>query len=124
MNSNYRTLNLAAQKIASPSHYTVFAALAQLKKKPVIERGSLESVLVTEKILGIIRRYKSSVVAVLVNFADTPVTVDARTWMNIPEQMIIYVSSVHSKLVPASPVDTTNMTVPGSASIVLTTDLN
>ncbi|GAB1859915.1 alpha-glucosidase [Camponotus japonicus] len=124
VNSNYRTLNLAAQKIASPSHYTVFAALAQLKKKPVIERGSLESVLVTEKILGIIRRYKSSVVAVLVNFADTPVTVDARTWMNIPEQMTIYVSSVHSKLVPASPVDTTNMTVPGSASIVLTTDLN
>lgn len=121
VNSNYKTLNLAAQKIASTSHYKVFRALGQLKKKAVIELGSLESVLVTEKILGVIRRYESSVVAVLVNFADTPVTVDARTWMNIPEQLVVYAPSVDSKIVPGSRVDTTNMTVPGSASIVLTT---
>lgn len=121
VNSNYKTLNLAAQKIASTSHYKVFKALGQLKKKPVIERGSLESVLVTEKILGVIRRYNGSVVAVLVNFADTPVTVDARTWMNIPEQLIVYAPSVHSELVAGSRVDTTNMIVPGSASVVLTT---
>lgn len=122
MNSNYKTLNLAAQKTASTSHYKVFKALEQLKKKPIIEQGSLESVLVTEKILGVIRRYdKESVVALLVNFADSPVTVDARTWMNIPEQLIVYAPSVHSKLVAGSQVDTTNMTVPGSASVVLTT---
>ncbi|XP_072759869.1 alpha-glucosidase [Anoplolepis gracilipes] len=121
VNSNYRTLNLAAQKIATVSHYKVFKSLAQLKKKPVIELGSLESVLVTEKILGVVRRLDASVVALLVNFADTPVTVDARTWMNIPEQMIVYAPSVHSKIVVGSRVDTTRITVPGLASVVLTT---
>ncbi|CAL1674211.1 unnamed protein product [Lasius platythorax] len=121
VNSNYRTLNLAVQKTATVSHYKVFKSLTQLKKKPVIEQGSLESVLVTEKILGVVRRHKASVVALMVNFADTPVTVDARTWMNIPEQLIVYAPSVHSKLVARSRVDTTNITVPGSASVVLTT---
>lgn len=121
VNSNYKTLNLAAQKTATVSHYKVFKSLAQLKKKPVIEQGSLESVLVTEKILGVVRRHNTSVVALLVNFADTPVTVDARTWMNIPEQLIVYASSVHSKLLAGLRVDTTNITVPGSASVVLTT---
>ncbi|XP_020284643.1 alpha-glucosidase-like [Pseudomyrmex gracilis] len=121
VHSNYKTLNLAAQKIAPVSHYKVFKALARLKKKPVIERGSLETVLVTEKILGVVRRHNASVVALMVNFADTPVTVDARTWMNIPEQLIVYAPSVRSRLQAGSRADTTRITVPASASIVLTT---
>ncbi|RLU25537.1 hypothetical protein DMN91_001693 [Ooceraea biroi] len=121
VNSNYKTLNLAAQKIASVSHYKVFKSLTRLKKKPVIERGSLETVLVTEKILGVVRRLDRSVVALMVNFADTPVTVDARTWMNIPEQLIVYAPSVHSKLRAGSRVNTAFITVPGSATVVLTT---
>ncbi|XP_029165837.1 alpha-glucosidase-like [Nylanderia fulva] len=121
VNSNYKILNLAVQQLSAVSHYKVFKSLGQLKKKPVIEQGSLEIVLVTEKILGVVRRHNTTVVALLVNFADTPVTVDARTWMNIPEQLIVYAPSVHSNLVVGSRVDTTNITVPGSASVVLTT---
>lgn len=103
------------------SHYKVFKSLARLKRKSVIERGSLQTVLVTEKILGVVRRLGDSVVALMVNFADTPLTVDARTWMNIPEQLIVYAPSVYSKLVAGSRVDTTRITVPASASVVLTT---
>lgn len=121
MHSNYKTLNLAAQKTAAVSHYKVFKSLARLKRKPVIERGSLQTVLVTEKILGVVRRHDASVVALMVNFADTPITVDARTWMNIPEQLIVYAPSVHSKLLAGTRVDTTRITVPVSASVVLTT---
>lgn len=121
VHGNYKTLNLAAQKTAVVSHYKVFKALARLKRKPVIEQGSLQTVLVTEKTLGVVRRHGASVVALMVNFADTSVTVDARTWMNIPEQLIVYAPSVHSKLLAGSRVDTTRITVPGAASVVLTT---
>lgn len=121
VNSNYKTLNLAVQKTAAVSHYKVFKSLTRLKRKPIIERGSLQTVLVTEKILGMVRRLDRSVVALLVNFADKPVTVDARTWMNIPEQLIVYAPSVHSKLRAGTRVDTTRITVPGSASILLAT---
>nr|XP_012222971.1 PREDICTED: maltase 1-like [Linepithema humile] len=121
VHSNYKSLNLAAQKTATVSHYKVFKSLSRLKRKPVIEQGSTETVLVTEKILGVVRRHGVSVVALMVNFADTPVAVDARTWMNIPGQLIVYASSVHSELLAESRVDTTHITVPGSASVVLTT---
>ncbi|XP_011875707.1 PREDICTED: maltase 1-like [Vollenhovia emeryi] len=121
VNSNYETLNLAAQKAATVSHYNVFKSLSRLKRKPVVERGSLQTVLVTEEILGVVRRHGASVVALMVNFANTPVTVDARTWMNIPEQLIVYAPSVHSEMLAGSRVDTTCIAMPGSASVVLTT---
>lgn len=121
MNSNYKTLNLARQKTAPKSHYKVFKSLAQLKKKPVIAQGSLEITLVTEKILGVVRRHNKSVVTLLVNFADEPVTVDARTWLNIPEELIVYAPSVDSGLNVGSRADTPHLTVPRSASVVLTT---
>jgi len=121
VNDNYKWLNLASQKIAPASHYKVFKSLTRLKRKPIIERGSLQTVLVTDKILGVVRRLERSVVALLVNFADTPISVDARTWMNIPEQLIVYAPSVYSNLRAGSRVDTTRITVPGSASVVLTT---
>ncbi|KMQ92371.1 maltase 1 [Lasius niger] len=121
VNSNYGTLNLAVQRITAVSHYKVFKSLSRLKRRPVIEQGSLQTVLVTENMLGIIRRHGASVVALVINFADTSVTADARTWMNIPEQLIVYASSVHSKLLAGSRIDTTRITIPGSASVVLTT---
>ncbi|XP_012222970.1 alpha-glucosidase [Linepithema humile] len=121
VHSNYRTLNLAAQKTAAKSHYKVFKSLTKLKKKPIVARGSLQTTLVTEKILGVVRRRNKSVVTLLINFADEPVTVDARTWLNIPEELIIYAPSVDSNLVAGSRADTTHFTVPGSASVVLTT---
>ncbi|XP_071625917.1 uncharacterized protein [Temnothorax longispinosus] len=88
----YKTLNLVAQKAVL--HYNVFKSLSRLKRKPVVERGSLQTVLVTEEILGVVRRHGASVVAFMVNFANTPDTaVDSRIRMNIPEQLIVYVLS-------------------------------
>ncbi|XP_014469542.1 PREDICTED: alpha-glucosidase-like [Dinoponera quadriceps] len=122
VHSNYKTLNLAAQKTATVSHYKVFKSLAQLKRKPVIEQGKLEIVLVTKKILGAVRRHDASIVALMVNFDNSPVTVDARAWMNIPERLIVYASSVDSKLLAGTYVDTTRVTMPASASVVLATE--
>jgi len=44
VNSNYKTLNLVAQKAATVSYYSVFKSLLRLKRKPVVERGSLHRV--------------------------------------------------------------------------------
>jgi len=41
--------------------------------------------------------------------------------MNIPKQLIIYASSVHSELFAGSPVDTTRISVPGPTAVVLIT---
>lgn len=115
---NYTTLNSAAQKTASVSHYKVFKSVPRVERKLVIERGCLRTVLITEKILGMTRRHGASVVTPMINFADEPVTaVDARTWMNIPEQLIVYASSVHSELLAGSYVDATRISVPGSTSV-------
>ncbi|EFN64561.1 hypothetical protein EAG_14479 [Camponotus floridanus] len=102
---------------------SIGSSVAGPNRKPVIEQGSLQTVLqtlVTKDMLGIIRRHGASVVALIINFSDTSVTADASTWMNIPEQLIVYASSVHSKLLAGSRIDTTRITIPGSASVGLT----
>ncbi|KAI4501732.1 hypothetical protein M0802_003067 [Mischocyttarus mexicanus] len=119
VNSNYKTLNLALEKISPVSSYKVFKDMIALKKKPIIERGSLEVILVTEKILGVVRRIQGSVVALLINFSDNLVQVDARTWLNIPEELVVYTASVGSKINTGTRVNTASYTLPGAASVVL-----
>lgn len=119
VNENYETLNLAVQKVAKVSHYKVFKALSALKRKAIIAKGSLEVILVTEDILGIVRRLEGKVVVLLVNFADVDISVDASTWLNVPEKLKVYVASVRSGVPNGSVVDLTNYTLPGAASIVL-----
>jgi alpha-glucosidase len=128
VNENYKTLNLEAQKSKDISHYKVFKSLARLKKQPVIELGSLETGLYcddctfTENVLGVVRRHGASVVALLVNFDDDKqVVVDIRTWLNIPEDLIVYAPSVGSGLLPGSYVDR-YIILPGAASVVFTTE--
>ncbi|KAL2720255.1 hypothetical protein V1478_010521 [Vespula squamosa] len=119
VHSNYKTLNLAVQKKSPISHYKVFKALAALKKKPIIENGSLEVILVTEKVLGVVRRLSGSTVVLLVNFSNSAVEVDARTWLNIPEQLVVYVASVESNISSGSKIKTSSYVLPGAASVVL-----
>ncbi|KAI4491482.1 hypothetical protein M0804_002874 [Polistes exclamans] len=116
---NYKTLNLAVQKNSPVSHYKVFKAMSALKKKPVIKNGSLEVILVTEKVLGVVRRNQGSIVVLLLNFSDYPVQVDARTWLNIPEQLVVYISSVGSKINTGTRVNTASYILSGAASVVL-----
>ncbi|KAL2720254.1 hypothetical protein V1478_010520 [Vespula squamosa] len=119
VHSNYKTLNLAVQKKSPISHYKVFKALAALKKKPIIANGSLEVILVTEKVLGVVRRLPGSTVVLLVNFSHSAVQVDARTWLNIPEELVVYTASVESKITSGNKVKTSSYVLPGTASVVL-----
>lgn len=121
VHNNYKNLNLLAQKNVDPSHYTIFKRLMALKRKPVVKNGSLEVILVTEKVLGVVRRVPGSTVALLINFTNSSVRVDARTWLNIPEQLVVYVSSIGSNIKSGSSVDTTAYTLPATTSVVLVT---
>lgn len=117
---NYKTLNLAAQKRSVASHYSVFKKLVALKRQPIMSNGSLEVILVTEKVLGVARRLPGAVpVVLLINFSESSVVVDARTWMNIPEQLIVYTSSVDSKIPSSVRMDTSAVNLPGAASVIL-----
>ncbi|XP_047343302.1 maltase 1-like [Vespa velutina] len=119
VNNNYKTLNLDIQKNSLISHYKVFKDMIALKKTPIIESGSLESILVTEKVLGVVRRLPGSTVVLLINFSNSDVQVDARTWLNIPEQLVIYTASVGSNINSGTKIKTSSYVLPGASSVVL-----
>ncbi|XP_031839078.1 alpha-glucosidase [Nomia melanderi] len=120
VHSNYRTLNLAAQKQAATSHYRVFKALVALKKKPVLAVGSFQVSLVTDKVLAVVRRLGSAVAVLLINFSDAPVTVNARSKLNLPAELAVNIASVGSNLWPGSRVNPVNLSLPAAASVVYT----
>ncbi|XP_033222514.1 alpha-glucosidase-like [Belonocnema kinseyi] len=121
VHENYITVNLAAQKEAKISHYQVFKALSTLKKKhPVLRNGTEEVILISEHVLGVVRRLEgSSPVSLLINFSERDAVIDAETNLNIPRELIVYVSSVDSNIDAGTQVDTSAMKLPGYASVML-----
>ena len=121
VHSNYRDVNLATQKLAANSHYKVFKALSALKKRPLVAQGSLQVALVNNTVLGVVRKLGSAVAVLLINFSDSPLTVNARSQLDIPVNMAIYTASIGSNLSSGLLVNTTSLRMPGAASIIYTT---
>ena len=118
---NYKTLNLIMQKHNKTSSYWLFKALAVMKKNlNVLKNGTVEVILITEEVLGVVRRLEAHPpVTLLINFSESDVLVDARSWLNIPRFMMTYISSVHSDIKPGVRVETTSIKLPGHASVIL-----
>ncbi|XP_043269057.1 alpha-glucosidase-like [Venturia canescens] len=119
VHSNYKTLNLAAQKKQAISHYSVFKKLVILKKQPIIVNGATETILVGENVLAVVRRLNSNVVVLLINFSESSVVVDASAWLNVPSSLVTYTASVDSKLPPGQRLKMTSLNLPGAASIIV-----
>uniref|UniRef100_A0A6V7LSA0 alpha-glucosidase n=1 Tax=Bracon brevicornis TaxID=1563983 RepID=A0A6V7LSA0_9HYME len=120
VNDNYKTLNLEAQKGNPTSHYNIMKKLIDSKKLPIIRDGSTEVVLATENVLTVVRRLEDNFpIVLLINFLSEPVTIDASAWLNIPTSMNVYVASVGSNIPFGATLDTTALTLPGAASVVL-----
>ncbi|XP_044018106.1 alpha-glucosidase-like [Aphidius gifuensis] len=118
---NYKTLNLAAQKLAPASHYKVLKKLSALKKYPAVKDGSTEIIVVGYNVLGIVRRLPGkSHVVLLINFNDSMTVVDAASWMNIPDKMNVYTASVHSNIQVGESINTNEINLPPAASVILT----
>ncbi|KAJ8674430.1 hypothetical protein QAD02_005692 [Eretmocerus hayati] len=120
VNKNYRILNLASQKQSQRSHYELFKSLSSLKNFPVLQRGSTRVLLASDNVLAVIRQLDGQeTVLLMINFSDESVQVDARSLLDIPEALHVYTSSVGSGIEKGLPVNSTKLTIPGAASIVL-----
>ncbi|XP_044018104.1 alpha-glucosidase-like [Aphidius gifuensis] len=120
INPNYKTLNLAAEKLASVSHYSIFKKLVTLKKLPVISKGTTQIILVGYNVFGVVRRQAGqSPVVLLINFNDVSTLADAASWMNVPDQMKVYVSSIGSNIQIGATVNTNRIILPAAASVIL-----
>uniref|UniRef100_A0A6V7LVJ2 alpha-glucosidase n=1 Tax=Bracon brevicornis TaxID=1563983 RepID=A0A6V7LVJ2_9HYME len=117
---NYKIINLAGQKNDPYSHYSLFKKLVALKKMPIMETAETEIILVGYEVLAVVRRMLGSEpVVLLINFSPYTVVVDARTWMNIPEELEVFASSVGSGIPSGVMMDTTEVNLPPSASVIL-----
>ncbi|XP_063989158.1 maltase 2-like [Diachasmimorpha longicaudata] len=120
VNPNYKTLNLAAQKTDPSSHYSLFKKLVALKKMPIMDTGEVQVILVGYEVMGVVRKLPDTPpVVLLMNFESYALVIDARTWMNIPEEMTVLVASVGSGIPSGVVMDTTEILLPAGASVIL-----
>ena len=122
VHDNYKTLNLAAQKKSEVSHYKVFQALTKLKKTDALLKGHVRVEIADDdgNVLAVIReQINGNPVVLLINFNEKPVTIDAKTILNTPDSLEIHIASVKSTLKAGEKVDTSKITLPGAASVIL-----
>ncbi|PSN29802.1 Maltase 2 [Blattella germanica] len=60
INENYNELNLENQKLAEKSHYKVYKKLIEARKSPTLQKGSVETVAISEGVLAFIRDIMST----------------------------------------------------------------
>ncbi|XP_044582317.1 alpha-glucosidase-like [Cotesia glomerata] len=122
VNENFEEVNLEKQKVEveGESHYKVFKKMVELKRNSVVVTGSVEVILVTEDILGVVRRVDvGNPVVLLANFKNETKVVDARTWMNIPENLSVFEASVGAGIPSGVIMDTTEVYLPAEATVIL-----
>lgn len=77
VNTNYATLNLAAQQAAPKSFYKLYQQLAALRRNDTFVYGDFKSTTVNENVFGYVRTLAGDATyAVLINFSDKEYTVD------------------------------------------------
>ncbi|KAJ8682106.1 hypothetical protein QAD02_017898 [Eretmocerus hayati] len=120
VNENYKTLNLALQKKAENSHYKIFQALTSLKRfSPVLKSGTTE-ILATDDVLGIVRRLEGHrPITLLINFSNSLTKIDAQSWLNIPEGVVVYTTSLGSGLEKGTTLNSSKLELKGAVSVVL-----
>ncbi|XP_076749048.1 alpha glucosidase 2 [Xylocopa sonorina] len=77
VNSDYKTLNLAAEKADPNSHYNLYKSLIQLRNESnALRNGSLETFVLENSVLAAIRNDSEQAVALLINFSKNSVAVE------------------------------------------------
>ncbi|XP_031628553.1 probable maltase isoform X2 [Contarinia nasturtii] len=119
--SNYKVLNVELQKSSNRSHLYIFQKLGELRKNPIMKYGAY--MLFDGKDYDVLayKRYiegESDVVAVFLNFSRYDRIINANKFLKgLPDQMEIYVCSIHSKL--KGTVDMHKLYLPRSTGLVL-----
>jgi alpha-glucosidase len=76
VNSNYKSVNLEAQKSHSSSLYKLYQTLIKLRKEPAFDVGNFTSKVYGDDVFGFKRESQNQSYVVLINFGNKAVTVD------------------------------------------------
>ncbi|XP_044019336.1 alpha-glucosidase-like [Aphidius gifuensis] len=132
VHENYKTLNLAAQKLARNSHYHIFKKVVALKKIRAIREGKIKFINVNEKVLIVIRcpdenleniesLDRDDLIVLLINFTDTPIDVNLADYLHVKKfNMMVYVASLTSHIEAGTQIQADNIYLPPAASVILT----
>ncbi|XP_033230357.1 alpha-glucosidase-like [Belonocnema kinseyi] len=120
VNKNYLTHNLLTEKADCESYYSYYKALAFLRKLPAVQSEYLQLEVLKKDILAFARKEKGEKsVYVLSNFGDQIRTVSLGIFKNTPAILLVYRSTPGILLKPGSLVESYEVSIPPSATIVL-----
>ncbi|CAK9810393.1 Maltase 1 [Anthophora quadrimaculata] len=120
VNPNYVTVNLEEQKKSNESHYKLYTELIKLRKSDVLMNGNLQTVVLNNDVLAVIRKTNKNAVTLLMNFnQNSSVSVNLNDLV-YQEQPEIKLKSVGSNLNQTS-IELSKLQVPAGAAIVLLT---
>ncbi|XP_069689396.1 maltase A3-like [Periplaneta americana] len=119
VNSNYKELNLDAQKATEKSHYWVYKKLVQLRQSQSIQYGDLQIVAFSEQIFAFSRSYPDSesyVVIVNLGSSVESVTIDSSI-----QTLYVRVASVQSMRNEGDEVEAIYFSMSPKEALVLST---
>lgn len=96
--ANYQSINVAAAKAASTSHYHHFKELTALRKERAIIMGDLHSKSINRDVFAFIREYPGEpIYVVIVNLANRKHNIDlSLSFFNLPENLVLVSASPES----------------------------
>ncbi|XP_015607333.1 alpha-glucosidase [Cephus cinctus] len=123
VNTNYRTLNLAAQKAADKSYYKNFQAVMRLRNTTVAKNGNLTSFVIKNQIFAFSRELEGhDPLIVVVNWGNTSVQANFdKLLFNDNQRLKVILSNVGSNIEVGSTILRSSITLAPHAALVLTT---
>jgi len=99
VNPNYKELNLEKEMSSNESHYKIYKILAYMhQNEPALSKGSYTSFTTNnDTVLGVIRKYGSRSVVLLINFKDDISQNVDLSDQDLPETLKLKVSSLGSR---------------------------
>lgn len=118
--TNYREVNIKAQKLASRSHLKVYQDLIRLRQTDILQFGDVRVKAFNENILGIWRYLNGTGMYItVINFGYQREYVDLNDFGELPEQMHYKVIGVSSAHIIGDTVKTSEVAVEPYESFVL-----
>ncbi|CAL7944762.1 unnamed protein product [Xylocopa violacea] len=119
VNENYETLNLETEKTDPDSHYNIYKSLIKLRNSTLLKDGSLQTTVLKDLVLAVVRKDSKESAALLINFNNnSSVTVDLSGLMEHAKAELA-MSSFKSGLKRNATYVLTNITIPAKASMIL-----
>ncbi|XP_060821842.1 alpha-glucosidase-like [Bombus pascuorum] len=123
VNSDYKTVNLAAEKKNNDSFYTLYKKVSTLKKSPFLKKADLTTKLLSDNVFAFSRETKKDgSVYTLINYSDEDDVVDLSEFQNAPKKLDVFYATANSTMLSTYKMkNMKKVEVPARAVIILTT---